>query len=423
MRIAIVGTGVTGLTCTYLLGRDHEVTVFESDDRPGGHANTVDVDLGHERCEADTGFLVFNERTYPGLVRLFAELGIESAPSDMSFSVSDEATGIEWRGTSPSTVFAQRANLVRPRFWWMLAEVARFNRLARRAGAEAAARPAAELGETIEEFLARHRFSATFEEWYLRPLGSSIWSADPSELTEMPLATMARFFERHGLLSIGDQPDWRTVSGGSRRYVERVLAPVRAAGRLRLGDPVDSVRRVEGGAVVTSRHAPAGERFDHVVLATHTDQALKVVEDPTLAEQEVLGAIRYEVNLATLHTDARLMPSTRRAWASWNYHRLAGPMQKASLTYHLNRLQPLPIETDLFLTLNRDELIDPALVVDRFEYAHPVLTTEAVRAQARHGELIDLGHLSYCGAWSGYGFHEDGLQSALRVCERLGSRW
>lgn len=427
MRIAIIGTGIAGLTATHLLDPLHEVTVYEQDIRPGGHTNTVHVDLGTESCDVDTGFLVFNERNYPGLVRFFDRLGIASHPSDMSFSVADERTGLEWRGTSFSTVFAQRRNLFDRRFVGMLTDVARFNR---------AGRPVArgevelDLRTTLGEWLSTQSYSEAFFRSYLTPLAASIWSADPSDVLGMPAATTLRFFERHGLLGFGDQPAWRTVTGGAKRYVDAVLEPVAAAGRLRLADPVHSVRREDGSraaagatevVVESARSGPQGERYDHVVIATHSDQALKFLERPSIVEQELLGAITYQANRATLHSDTSVMPRTRRAWASWNYHCLAEPQPVATLTYHLNRLQGLEVSTDLMVTLNRDEVIDEASVIARFDYAHPVLSPGAVAAQRRHHELIGHDGLSYAGAYWGYGFHEDGLQSALRVCEHLGA--
>jgi predicted NAD/FAD-binding protein len=425
VKIAIIGSGIAGLTCAHLLMPDHEVTVYEAERRPGGHTNTVTVDTPAGPAGIDTGFLVFNERTYPGFVRLLDRLGIGSHPSDMSFSVSDERTGIEWRGTSPSTLFAQRRNALRPSFLRMLGDVARFNRMGRRLLES----PTAGTGEegSLRDLLEAHRWSAAFVSGYLVPLASSIWSADPALVGEMPLGTTLRFFERHGLLGFGDHPSWRTVTGGARRYVDAVLAPLAGTRRLRLGDEVWSVRRrsdAGGGVVVESAYgAPQGERYDHVVVAAHSDQALKMLERPSLTESELLGAIAYQPNDATLHRDTRVMPRSRRAWASWNYHRLESAPRRATLTYHLNRLQGLDVGTDFFVSLNRDDVIDEELVVDRFSYSHPVINEASLKAQGRHEEVIDRDGLSFCGAYWGNGFHEDGVQSALRVCRRLGASW
>jgi uncharacterized protein len=410
MRIAIVGSGVSGLVCAHVLGRRHRVTVFEADDRPGGHAHTVRVDLADETHEVDTGFLVYNERNYPGLVRLFESLGVPTKASDMSFSVSDDDSGIEWRGTSLTTLFAQRRNAVRPAFLRMLADVVRFNRLAR-ALVSAPEQP----GLSLADLLAAGRFSSRFVQWYLVPLGSSIWSADPSTFLDMPAVTFARFFDNHGLLRYGDQPSWRTVAGGSRRYVEAIAKPL---GReLRLASPVSKISRRDDEVEL---HSEAGlERFDHVVVATHSDQALNLLSDPSPQERQVLGAIRFQSNRATLHTDARLLPRNRRAWASWNYHRLIDQPDRATLTYRLRSLQGIESAHEILVTLNRDDAIRDEQVLGRFDYAHPVFDRPAIAAQRRHEELNGQRRTWFCGAYWGFGFHEDGVQSALTVCRRL----
>ncbi len=413
MRIAIIGSGVSGLVCAHLLSSRHDVVVYEADDRPGGHCHTHRVELDDVTADVDTGFLVYNERTYPLFCRLLERLGVATKPSDMSFSVADSRTGLEWRGTSPSSVFAQRRNLARPAFLAMLADVARFNRLATRLLEDP---PPDEV--TLEEVLSTHRWSTGFREWYLVPLGSSIWSAGPQAFTQIPAATFARFFERHGLLAVRDQPRWRTVTGGSRRYVEAILAPLRAEGRLRLASPADKIRREPGGVEVLG---PAGiETFDHVVVATHSDQALALLSDADRAERAIIGAISYQQNQATLHTDARLLPKQRRAWASWNYHRLEPEGDRATLTYHLNQLQGIASKTPVLVTLNRDEAIDPSLVLARMDYAHPVLDRATVAAQKRHREINGARRTWFCGAYWGYGFHEDGVASAVKTCKALG---
>ncbi len=410
MRIAIVGTGVSGLACAHLLGRDHDVTLFEADDRAGGHAHTVRVDLGDGSVDVDTGFLVYNERNYPGLVALFDDLGIDTKPSDMSFGVCDEVSGIEWKGSSFGTVFAQRRNLVRPAFLRMLGDIVRFNRQAR-ALLDGPADPTVSLGD----LLASGRWSAPFLDWYLVPMGSSIWSADPSTFLDIPAVTFARFFANHGLLEYGNQPAWRTVSGGSRHYVDAVLS--RLGRRVRLGEPVTKITRT---ADEVELHTPSGpEHFDQVVVATHSDQALDLLSDPSPVEREVLGAIRYQPNRATLHTDVRLLPANRRAWASWNYHRVPDRPGRATLTYRMRTLQGIESADELLLTLNREDAIDPATVLRSFDYAHPVYDTAAIAAQTRHEELNGRHRTWYAGAYWGYGFHEDGVQSARVVCRRL----
>ncbi len=413
MRIAIIGSGVSGLVCAHLLHERHDVVLYETDDRPGGHSHTHRVELPDATADVDTGFLVYNERTYPLFCRLLDRLGVATQPSDMSFSVTDQRTGIEWRGTSPSTVFAQRRNVARPAFARMLVDIARFNRLARGLLEDP---PPDHV--TLEDVLAPHRWSAGFRDWYLVPLGSSIWSADPTTFTRIPAATFAGFFERHGLLRLRDQPRWRTVTGGSQTYVQAILHPLQAEGRVRLGTPIDKIRREVGGVELVG---PGGaESFDHVVVATHSDQALRLLSDPDQLESDTLRAIRYQPNRATLHTDARLLPRNRRAWASWNYHRLHADTDKATLTYHLNQLQAIPSTTPVLVTLNQDDAIDPELVLARMDYAHPVLDSGAKIAQGRHREINGARRTWYCGAYWGNGFHEDGVRSAVETCRALG---
>jgi uncharacterized protein len=412
VKIAIVGTGVSGLVCAHLLHPEHDVTVFESADRPGGHTNTVRVELADGPQDVDTGFIVFNDRNYPSFTRLLARLGVAGQDSDMSFSVSDQQTGIEWRGTSFNTVFAQRRNLVRPAFLNMLVDVTRFNRAARRLLLD----PPGD-DYTLEHLLSEGHWSASFVDWYLVPLGSAIWSADPTTFARYPAATFARFFDNHGLLSIGDQPQWRTVMGGAARYVEAILKPL--GRRVRLSSPVEKVvRRAEHIELRTPFGTP--EDFDHVIFACHADQTMELLSDPTPAEREVLGAIRYQPNLAVLHTDERLLPRQRRARASWNYHVPAAASSVPTVTYDLTRLQHLDSSTPVLLTLNRPDAVDPARVLRTFDYAHPVFDSAAVRAQRRHREISGHGRTSFCGAYWGHGFHEDGVRQALKVCQQFG---
>lgn len=410
MRIAIVGTGVSGLVCAHLLSRSHDVTLFEADHRPGGHAHTVRVDLPDGSFDVDTGFLVYNERNYPGLVKLFADLGVATKPSDMSFGVCDELSGLEWKGTSFDTVFAQRRNLVRPAFLRMLSDIVRFNRRAR----ELLDQPT-DTSVSLGDLLETGRWSSPFLEWYLVPMGSSIWSADPSTFLDMPAVTFARFFANHGLLEYGNQPGWRTVDGGSKRYVDAILAPLGRA--VRLEDPVTKITRTADEVEIHTAGGP--ERFDQIVVATHSDQALALLSDPSPVEREVLGAIRYQANRATLHTDQGLLPANRRTWASWNYHRLVDHPTVATLTYRMRTLQGVDSRDELLVTLNRDDAIDPAKVLRSFDYAHPVYDAAAIAAQTRHEELNGRNRTWFAGAYWGYGFHEDGVQSARVVCRRL----
>jgi len=417
VRVAVIGSGISGMVCAHVLGKSHEVTVIEAEPRPGGHAHTASVQVDGERLAVDTGFLVYNEENYPGLVRLFSDLGVVTKPSDMSFSVSDAVTGLEYRGSSLSALFAQRRNIARPDFLRMLVEVARFHRVAGRL-LEAPPPP----GTTLATVLSAGRWSKGFIDWYLVPLGASIWSADPSTFLQMPAEPVIGFFRRHGMLSFGTAPQWRTVDGGATRYVEAVLAPVRAAGRLQLGSPVIQVVR-HGDGVDVRCHGGQLQRFDHVVMATHSDQALAALADPSPVEKDVLGAIGYQPNRVVLHTDESLMPRCRRAWAAWNYHRSATPSDRVTMTYWLNKLQSLPTASPVLITLNREDDIDPLKVIGAYDYSHPVLDVEAVAAQQRHDEVSGHRHTSYCGAYWGSGFHEDGVQSALAVCANLNVRW
>jgi predicted NAD/FAD-binding protein len=413
----VIGTGISGLVCAHLLSRNHDVTVFEAEDRPGGHTHTVTARVDGRDVAVDTGFLVYNERTYPGLVRLFDELGVHTQPSDMSFSVSDERTGLEYRGTSMQSVFTQRRNILRPSFLRMLVDVARFHRTGKRL-----LRTPPDEGYTLAELLADGSWSEAFVNWYLVPLGSSIWSADPTTFTDMPASTLFRFFERHGMLSFGDKPAWRTVTGGAVHYVDAILDPLRKQGRVRLGSRVEQLLRTDDGVEVTCAGGDL-ERYDHVVVATHSDQALDMLSDPSPEEKEVLGAVRYQPNRVTLHTDARLLPEHPMAWAAWNYHCTEEVSERVTMTYYLNRLQSIDGSTPVLVTLNRDADIDPAKVLRSFEYSHPVIDAAAVAAQGRHADISGTRDTSYCGAYWGSGFHEDGLQSALTVCEALGSGW
>jgi predicted NAD/FAD-binding protein len=401
----------------HLLHDRHEVTVFEADTRVGGHAHTVPVQLDGRTVWVDTGFLVYNERNYPGFVRLLDRLGVATQPTDMSFSVSDERTGLEWRGTDASSVFAQRRRIADPRFLRMLVDVIRFNRAARRLlDADV------DLSFTLEDLLAEGRYSRFFREWYLVPMGSAIWSADPTTFLAYPAAVFARFFENHGLLRVGDQPQWRTITGGSRRYVTAIVEPL--PDRIRLATPVHKIVRRSDGVEISTPTGPP-EHFDRVVIATHSDQALRLLSDPTRAERDILGSIRYQPNVATLHTDSSLLPRARRARAAWNYHLVgegAPPerRQRATLTYHLNTLQGLDVTGDVCVTLNRPDRPRADCVIDHIEYAHPVFDAAAVRAQRRLDEISGVDGTYYCGAYWNYGFHEDGVQSALEVARHFG---
>ncbi|KQW38910.1 NAD(P)/FAD-dependent oxidoreductase [Rhizobacter sp. Root404] len=420
-RVAVIGSGISGLSVAHALAGEARVTLFEAGDYFGGHTHTVDLTLDGVTHGVDTGFLVLNERTYPQLLRLFDELGVPIAKSEMSFSVQVPGHGttrdLEWSGCDLNTVFAQRSNLLRPGFWRMLADLLRFNRLA----TALAARDALAGEQAIGDFLDEHRFGREFREWYFLPMIGCIWSCPVDQMLRFPVATMLRFCHNHGLLQVANRPQWYTVRGGARTYVEKML---RAVPDARLATPVRSVRRVEGAVQVTSRDGT--ERFDDVVLASHSDQSLALLADPSEAEAAVLGAIRYQRNRALLHTDTALLPSRRSAWAAWNYERAAthAPEQASvCLHYLLNRLQPLPFTTPVVVSLNPVREPRAELVHAEFDYAHPVFDAAAIRAQQRVGELQGERNTWFCGAWTRYGFHEDGLMSGQAVVAGLRQAW
>jgi predicted NAD/FAD-binding protein len=408
MRIAVVGAGVSGLVASYLLAREHELTVFEAADRIGGHAHTVTVDLGAGPCAVDTGFVVFNHRAYPGFTRLLARLGVRSQPSEASFSVQCERTGLEW---SSRALFAQPRNLVRPAFLHMLVDIARFHRTA----ARLARAPGSEL--TVRDYLRRTRLSPTFVEHYLVPLGASMWSAPPQAFLDFPMRFLVAFLDNHGLLALTGRPTWRTIEGGAQRYVDALARGFRD--RIRLATKVVSIRRhPDRVEVTTETGGPAV--FDHVVIACHSDQALAMLADPSPLEREVLAAIPYQTNDVVLHTDVSLLPRARRARASWNYYVPAEEREHVVLTYDMTRLQRLRAPRVACLTINDQGRVDPAKILYHVRYHHPVFTRDAPRMQAMHERLIHHQRTSYCGAYWGAGVHEDGVASALAVARAFG---
>jgi predicted NAD/FAD-binding protein len=413
MKVAIVGAGVAGLAAAHLLHPRHEITVFEAADYAGGHTNTVRVDTPNETHYIDTGFMVFNDRNYPKFEDLMRGLGVGWQPSTMSFSVSDPSDGFEYSSSSLNGLFADRRNLLAPSFHRMVVDVKRFQRAARsliRDGDD---------GVSLREWLEQQRFSRAFIERLIVPQVSAVWSADPRQLWSFPARFLAQFFHNHGMLGLRGRPRWRAISGGSARYVDALTAPF--AHRIRLRAPVHGIRRSLDHVELTV--AGAGpQRFDHVVLATHSDQALSLLADASSRERDILGAIPYQPNEAILHTDVRLLPRRRRAWASWNYHLLENPNGRTTITYHMNRLQSLRAEREFCVTLNLGERIDPDKIVKRIRYAHPVYTPDGLKAQARVREISGLARTHFCGAYWGWGFHEDGVKSALRVAEALAAR-
>jgi predicted NAD/FAD-binding protein len=414
MRIAVVGAGISGLVAAYLLDREHhEVTVFEAGGKPGGHTNTIRVDTDCETHHVDTGFIVFNDRNYPNFDRLLTRLGVEWQPSQMSFGVSDPTGEFEYSSVSANGLYATRRHLLSPRFHRMLVEVRRFQREARELLLRGDGDPS--LGEWLEQL----RFSRLFIEHLIVPQASAVWSADPRQMWTFPARFLLSFFDNHGVLHLRDRPKWRTVKGGSQTYVDALTAGF--SHRIRAGTPVTAIERHDDHVEITPRGSEP-EEFDQVILAVHSDQALRMLADPSDREHEILGAIPYQPNEAVLHTDRRLLPRRRRAWASWNYHLGGENTGRTRVTYHMNRLQSLSADREFCVTLNRSEAIDPERVIKTIEYAHPVYTSDGARAQKRHHEISGTARTHYCGAYWGWGFHEDGVVSALRVCERLGAR-
>ena len=416
MRVAIVGSGIAGLGCARLLQQQgHSVTLFESNSYLGGHTHTIDVTLDGVTAPVDTGFLVFNDRTYPKLVALFAELGVTSAPSIMSFAVRDDHAGLEWAGTDPGALFAQPGILLRPAFWRMLADILRFNR-----ETTALHRQQRVWSITLAEYLDAGQYSAAFRDWYLLPMAAAIWSAPKSEVLQLPLPMFARFCHQHGLLQIFDRPAWRTVAGGGRDYVKRIATDLVAGGAdIRLATPVRQIRRRPGMIEVDT--ASGTEGFDTIVLACHSDQSRDLLADPSAEEMSLLSSVRYQANRVVLHTDSRLMPRRRRAWSAWNYLADARTRNEhpVAVTYWINKLQPLPFRTPVLVTLNPPFEPAPETLIAEFDYAHPLVKSAAVTAQQRFEHLQGMRDTWYAGAWLGHGFHEDGLASAHVVAQGI----
>ncbi|MEO8603947.1 MAG: FAD-dependent oxidoreductase [bacterium] len=411
MHIAIVGSGISGLLSAALLARAHEVTLFEADDRLGGHTHTHRVERFGRVYNIDTGFIVYNERTYPNFIRLLDQLGVATQPTEMSFSVRDERNGLEYNGTDLNRLFAQRRNLLRPSFLRMVRDILRFYREA----------PELLDGEddslTLGQYLARGGYSRAFIEQHLVPMGSAVWSADPCRMLDVPARYLVQFFANHGFLTVDNRPRWRVVRGGSQAYIAPLVRGFRD--RIRLRAPVRQILR-RGDGVRVSAWGGEAERFDAVVIATHSGQALAMLGDARPLEREVLGAMPYQRNEAVLHTDARLLPRCRRAWAAWNYHVLDDAPAAATVTYNMNILQSLESPEPFCLTLNRSDAIDPAAVIARMTYDHPVYTRASVAAQRRWSEINGVDRTYFCGAYWGYGFHEDGVRSALAVAQCFG---
>ena len=416
-RIAVVGAGISGLASAWLLSRDHDVTLYEAGSYLGGHTNTVDVTLDGVTHPVDTGFLVFNEKTYPNLIAMFDLLGVDSVETEMSFAVSLENPDIEWAGSNLATVFGQKRNLLRRQFWAMLSDILRFNR---ESMGWLASHP--DTKRSLREFLTEGRYSSAFSDWYLLPMAAAIWSCPTGQMLDMPLATFIRFCQNHGLLQVFDRPLWRTVKGGGREYVRKLAAHMADNGsEIRLACPVSAVSREGGWLKVT--HAAGSEHFDQVVMACHSDQAQAILGfTATDAQREVLSAIRYQPNRAILHTDRALLPRDEKLWSAWNYFAGSGEPgeQPVGVSYLINKLQPLPFKTPVVVTLNPAREPDPAKVLAEFDYAHPIFDGPAIAAQQRLASVQGENGIWLAGAWGSYGFHEDGLKSALRVVNGMG---
>ena len=409
MKIAVIGGGIAGNVAAHHLAREHRVTLFEAGSHLGGHTHTHDIERAGRHYAVDTGFIVFNDRTYPNFLKLLRELGVAYQPTEMSFSVKCDRSGLEYNGHSLNTLFAQRSNLVRPSFLRMIREILRFNREAPFALEDGSAdRP-------LGDYLRAEGYSPEFVNHYIIPMGAAIWSTDPTRMQLFPARFFIRFFVNHGLLEISDRPQWYVIQGGSRQYLEPLSAGY--ADGIRLNAPVESVARLPNCVRISTR-AFGAELFDAVFIATHSDQALAMLADPTEAERQVLGQLRYQRNEALLHTDASVLPRRRLAWASWNYH-LQAQREQVSLTYDMNRLQGLDAPERFLVTLNNHDAVDPARVLKRLVYEHPVYTEASVAAQARRREISGTGRTFYCGAYWGNGFHEDGVVSALRALDEF----
>lgn len=411
MKIAVIGSGISGLAAAWMLDRHAEVALYEQQGRAGGHSNTVQVPNGPP---VDTGFIVFNERNYPELTAMFHHLGVTTQPSDMSFSASIGGGELEYAGDNLNTLFAQRWNLFSGSHWRMLLDITRFNRDAKRA-----LRSGLAPQTTLGEFILQGRYGDELSRRYLLPMAAAIWSCPVGTMLRFPAASFLKFFENHGLLDLVGRPRWHTVMGGSRAYVRRLLEPLRD--KLRLDTPVTAVRRRTGGVTVWDARG-GEEHYDRVIMASHADETLRMLAGATRLERELLGAFRYQDNRAVLHTDTAMMPKRRSVWASWNYlaEKAATQTSRVSVTYWMNRLQSLPGQRDYFLSLNPLTEPAPESVIYETRYAHPVFTEEAMRAQARLHEIQGRDRIWFCGAWSGYGFHEDGLRSAVQAVESMG---
>jgi predicted NAD/FAD-binding protein len=411
MRIAIIGTGISGMTSAHLLSEDHEVVVYEANDYVGGHTNTVDVSLNGQQYAVDTGFIVFNEKTYPNFVKLMKRLGVSWQNSVMSFSVQCEKTGLEFSPSTLNSLFIQRRNLLRPSFYRMLWDIMHFKRDSE------ALLESDDYKMTLTEFLTGKGYSQAFVQHFIIPMGEAVWSADPVKFNEFPARYFAQFFKNHGFLNVKDQPQWLTVKGRSRQYIKPITQPY--ADQIRLNCPVASVRRYPDYVEIQPQNEVA-EKFDQVVIATHSDQALALLDDPTDIEKNILGVIPYQENQAVLHCDESLLPSKKAAWASWNYHIPREDLGRVAVTYDMNILQSIGAPRELCVSLNLAKAIDPARIYREMIYHHPAYDPQSLAARHSHPEINGINRTYYAGAYWGYGFHEDGVTSALEVTKHFG---
>ena len=411
MKIAIIGSGISGLASAYLLSKDNTVHVYEASNYIGGHVNTLPVSLNGKDYEIDTGFIVFNNTTYPNFNKLLKQINALSKPTSMSFSVKCESTGLEYNGTSINGLFAQRLNLLRPSFLLMVKDILRFNQDAK----EFLKSSSEQL--TFGEFLERGKYSESLKYNYALPMAASIWSAKPKVIEYSDFRFFANFFENHGMLNINDRPQWRVIKGGSKQYTLLLIKPFK--NNIRINCSVDKVIRKKQGVEVVFKENQK-ELYDRVIISTHSDQALKMIENPTLKERQVLGAIPYQTNVAHLHWDSSVLPKSRNAWASWNYFRPKEYKEESMVTYNMNMLQGLDMPKDICVSLNMKNHINPNKILKEIIYQHPVFTSDAILAQKKHQEINGVDRIHFCGAYWGSGFHEDGLNSALSVCNSFG---
>lgn len=413
-RIAVIGSGISGLTCAWLLKDKYDVCLYEANDYAGGHTQTTDVELDGVTYPVNTGFIVFNDWTYPNFIRLMDKLGVASEASDMSFSVKCEQTGVEYNGQNLDTLFAQRLNLVKPSFLKMVRDILRFNKATK----EELANNLIDPKETLGEYIERNGYSDGFRRHYVIPMGAAIWSSSEEMMMQFPVYFFLRFFNNHGMLNVKDRPQWRVISGGSRSYVTRILQDL-GDDQVFLNTPIEKVVRSDDGVTLFS--ARGEEKYDQVIFACHSDQALSMLDEPTDTEQEVLGAIPYQMNDVVLHTDDSVLPSQEKVWASWNYHIGQKSQDTVAVTYYMNRLQNFDdAPVNFCVTLNKTQDIAPDKIIRQFKYAHPTFTLEGMAAQNRHEEISGSNRSHFCGAYWFNGFHEDGVRSALRVTEALG---